>query len=127
MSNPVARDLRRYMTKAELLLWYQLRDRRLSDCKFRRQHPIGPFVVDFACVEKSLIIEVDGGQHAESERDASRTKWLEDHGWRVLRFWNHDVLHQTETVLEGIRNAVGGRKHPHPALRADLSRDAGEV
>jgi primosomal protein N' (replication factor Y) len=94
------------MTDPERLLWYFLRARRFVGCKFRRQHPIGPFIADFACVEQKLVIETDGGQHNESSRDASRTRWLETEGWRVVRFWNGDVLYRTNDVLEVIRKAV---------------------
>ena len=70
--------------------------------KSRRQHPIGRFVVDFACTRHHLVIEADGGQHTDREADAERTKWLEGQGWRVLRFWNNDILANTEGVLETI-------------------------
>ena len=102
----MARDLRHNMTDAERLLWYFLRARRFAGCKFRRQHPIGPFVADFACVEHKLVIEADGGQHAESATDTRRTRWLETEGWRVVRFWNHDILGRTDDVLDEIRKAV---------------------
>ncbi|MBN8531411.1 MAG: DUF559 domain-containing protein [Alphaproteobacteria bacterium] len=98
-----AQALRGNPTDAEKHLWRHLRQRQLADCKFRRQHPVGKYIADFACVERQLIIELDGGQHAESaERDAVRTAWLESQGYKVLRFWNHDVLQNTEGVLQGI-------------------------
>jgi very-short-patch-repair endonuclease len=106
MPNTPARDLRRNMTDAERLLWYFLRARRFAGCKFRRQHPIGPFIADFACVERRLVIEADGGQHAESASDARRTRWLAAEGWRVVRFWNDDSMRRTDDVLEEIRKAV---------------------
>jgi very-short-patch-repair endonuclease len=106
MANQNARRLRRAMSDAERALWYLLRDRRLRGYKFRRQRPVGPFIVDFACIAHCLVIEADGGQHAESETDASRTQWLEAHGWRVLRFWNNEILHNRDGVVETILRAI---------------------
>ncbi len=83
-----------------------LRSRRQADFKFRRQHPIGPFVADFVCLGHRLVVEADGGQHADSEHDARRTQWLERRGWRVLRFWNNDVLARTDDVLSAILAAL---------------------
>jgi primosomal protein N' (replication factor Y) len=80
----------------------------LAGYKFRRQHPIGPFVVDFACLGHQLVIEADGGQHAESGADAARTRWLEAQGWRVLRFWNGDILDNLDGVLETISTTLRG-------------------
>jgi len=102
------------MTDAEQTLWQRIRGRQIEGMKFRRQQPIGPYVVDFACLEASLVVEVDGGQHAKEEaRDAARTRRLEAEGYRVLRFWNHEVLGETDAVLErigeAIRNSGGGR------------------
>jgi len=98
-----ARELRRQMTDAEALLWHHLRNRQLSGSKFRRQHPIGQYYADFACPEKKLVIEVDGGQHATNEdADKRRSESLAASGYRVLRFWNHDVLTDVETILEKI-------------------------
>jgi primosomal protein N' (replication factor Y) len=102
MPNQIARRLRRDSTDAELRLWLPLRDRRLAGYRFRRQHPIGDFIVDFACTRHRLIVEADGGQHADNEVDKRRTKALEDKGWRVIRFWNNDVLANTEGVVETI-------------------------
>jgi very-short-patch-repair endonuclease len=87
------------MTDAERRLWFALRDRRLAGFKFRRQHPIGNFIVDFACTKHHLVVEADGGQHAESESDARRTALIEAMGWRVMRFWNNDILANTEGVI----------------------------
>ncbi len=88
-----ARKLRRCGTDAERALWFHLRDRRLGGLKFRRQHPIGPYTVDFACVEARLIVELDGGQHLDARsRDALRTVFLEAQGWRVIRLWDHEAL-----------------------------------
>jgi len=94
------------MTDAERKLWLALRDRRLAGFKFRRQVPVGPFIVDFLCYHARLVIEVDGGQHAESTRDARRDQWLAANDFRVLRFWNNDVLTQTEVVLETVYEAL---------------------
>ena len=93
------------MTDAERVLWGALRSRQLAGCKFRRQQPLGRFVVDFVCLEKRLVIEVDGGQHAEQDQaahDAQRTAWLEANDFRVLRFWDHEVLQQLAGVKETI-------------------------
>jgi very-short-patch-repair endonuclease len=106
MPDAFARELRTTMTDAEKRLWWLVRNRQLDGHKFRRQHPIGAFVADFVCIERRLIIELDGGQHADSTYDARRTAWLENHGWRVIRFWNNDVLSGTEGVLEVILQAL---------------------
>src|SRR5688572_30542547 len=99
----IARKLRRNQTDAERTLWFRLRDRRLRGLKFRRQVPIGGYIVDFCCEYTRLIIELDGGQHVEqSKEDAERTSALEAMGYLVLRFWNNDVLLNTEGVLESI-------------------------
>jgi very-short-patch-repair endonuclease len=91
------------MTDAERVLWYHLRDRRLGSFKFRRQHPVGPFIVDFVCPEKELIVEIDGGQHALNvEDDNQRSHFLQAKGYLVLRFWNNEVLQETEAVLAKI-------------------------
>ena len=103
MPNPRARQLRQDTTDAERRLWSALRDRRLSGYRFRRQYPIGPFIADFACTRHQLIVEADGAQHADSEADRRRTSWLEGEGWRVLRFWNNDILANTNGVIETIQ------------------------
>jgi primosomal protein N' (replication factor Y) len=102
MPNRNARNLRMNMTDAEMRLWKILRDRNLDGLKFRRQRPVGPFIADFACVEERLIVEVDGGQHNGSASDARRTAWLQSRGWRVLRFWNDEVLRNVDGVCEQI-------------------------
>ena len=99
-------ELRRNTTDSERRLWAALRDRRLQGYKFRRQHPIGRFIVDFACTKHRLVIEADGGQHDENMADALRTAWLESQGWRVLRFWNNDILANTEGVMETVLQAL---------------------
>jgi very-short-patch-repair endonuclease len=107
-----AHQLRRDQTDAEQALWARLRDRQLFGAKFRRQHPIGPFVADFCCPERKLIVELDGGQHAARvAADQKRARFLQEQGYRVLRFWNHDVLGNTEAVLERI---VEAPSDPHP-------------
>ncbi|WP_109260770.1 endonuclease domain-containing protein [Hyphobacterium indicum] len=103
-----ARKLRREQTDAEGKLWYLLRNRRLAGYKFKRQFPIGRYIADFACAELKLVIEADGGQHADRQPyDDNRSRWLQCEGWRVLRFWNHDILNNiegvTETLLEAVR------------------------
>jgi very-short-patch-repair endonuclease len=87
-------------------MWSALRDRRLLRYKFRRQHPIGDFIIDFACTEHQLAIEVDGGQHSDNSTDERRTAWLQSHGWKLLRFWNNDVLTNTNGVIETILRAL---------------------
>ena len=108
-----ARRLRREATNAETALWHRLRSRGLNGYKFVRQEPIGPYTVDLICREHRLIIEVDGGQHADNPRDAVRDKWLTDHNYRVLRFWNNDVSGNMSGVLETIATALAERP-PHP-------------
>ena len=106
MLNQKARKLRQSSTDAERRMWSALRDRRLIRYKFRRQHPVGNFIVDFACTEQRLVIEVDGGQHADDPTDARRTAWLQNQGWKVIRFWNNDVLTNTTGVIERILQAL---------------------
>ena len=108
-----ARRLRRAATDAETALWYRLRSRRLGGYKFVRQEPIGPYTVDLVCGERRLVIEVDGGQHADSTSDAVRDEWLANRNYRVLRFWNNDVLGNITGVLETIASALA-ESPPHP-------------
>ena len=103
-----ARKLRREMTDAERKLRQYFRAARFDGVKFRRQHPIPPYIADFCCVSARLIIELDGSQHCEKV-DAARTRYLESQGWRILRFWDHDVLIETDAVLDAIWNAIGIR------------------
>ncbi|GAB2492957.1 endonuclease domain-containing protein [Pseudoxanthomonas sangjuensis] len=107
-----SRRLRRESTDAEHKLWQHLRGGRLAGLKFRRQHPVPPYIADFCCVEKKLIVELDGSQHT-LETDAARTRYLETQGWCVQRFWDHDVLLQTEAVVDAIWN-LAGKPDPHP-------------
>lgn len=110
-----ARTLRKNMTDVERLLWRHLRDRQLGGYKFRRQRPIGPFIVDFVCLEKKLVIEVDGGQHAKSlEADVKRSDYLNEKGYRVLRFWNDEVLQESNSVLSVILSSLFEDVPPHP-------------
>jgi very-short-patch-repair endonuclease len=94
-----ARALRGRMTDAERKLWFALRDRRFAGFKFRRQQPVGPYIADFICYDIRLIVEVDGGQHADSVIDQKRDRWLEQNSFIVVRFWNNDVLRNLEGVL----------------------------
>ncbi len=111
-----ARNLRQRSTDAEHLLWRHLRDRQLAGLKFRRQHPLGNFVVDFVCLEHRLIVEVDGGQHAtQQQADANREAFLMRLGYRVLRFWNNEVLGNTEGVLETIVRTALSSDPPSPS------------
>lgn len=99
----VARSLRRRDVPAEALLWRMLRNRQLGEFKFRRQHPVGRYIVDFACVERKVVVELDGDSHAWSQRkDAERTRFLEAEGWHVLRFWNNEVYESLEAVEKTI-------------------------
>lgn len=99
-----AKTLRTHQTEAEQRLWYHLRAHRFMGLKFKRQKPMGRYIVDFVCMERRLIIEIDGGQHAEQlEYDQHRDMWLRSQGYTVLRFWNNDVMQQLEGVLEQIR------------------------
>ena len=109
-----ARKLRHEQTDAESLMWYLLRDRRLGGHKFRRQHPMPPYTLDFYCHEAGLVIELDGGQHVESARDARRDAWLGQQGLRVVRFWNNQVLQETEAVLSAVWSALHAAARPHP-------------
>ncbi len=98
-----ARELRGHLTEAESFLWMHLRYRQIGGYKFRRQHPVGRYIVDFACLEKKLIIEVDGGQHAQQvEDDNARTEELQAHGFQVLRFWNNQILREIDSPKAAI-------------------------
>jgi very-short-patch-repair endonuclease len=105
----LARNLRRKQSDAEKKMWSVLRSRQFENNKFRRQEPIGEYIVDFVSYEKKLIIEIDGDQHNQSleiEKDAIRTKWLEGRGYQVLRFWNNDVLLNIDGVGTSIFEAL---------------------
>jgi len=105
-----ARALRRNSTDAERRLWAVLRSRRLRGYKFRRQLPIGPFIADFACTKYLLIVEADGGQHFENQKDARRSAWLQGRGWGVLRFWDNEVLSNAEGVAASILTELQARE-----------------
>jgi len=109
-----ARSLRRQSTRAEWVLWLALRDRRLVGVKFTRQQSIGPYYVDFICREQRLIIEVDGGQHADSALDQRRDAYLNSLGYRVIRVWNNEVLGNLDGVLQMLAFELGISPHPVP-------------
>lgn len=108
-----ARRLRKTMTDAEHRLWFHLR-RNQTGFHFRRQHPIGPYIADFVCLETNLIIEADGSQHLDSAHDQRRDTWLQAQGFRILRLWNNDLLAQTDAALAVIMDAL----HAAPGLAA---------
>ena len=110
-SKSSARKLRSNSTDAELKLWSALKNRQLGNFKFRRQAPIGKYIIDLVCLEKYLIVEVDGGQHIEASlADNDRTACMQSHGYRVVRFWNDQVLKETDTVLEEILRCLSQEK-----------------
>ncbi|MEE3320439.1 MAG: endonuclease domain-containing protein [Pseudomonadota bacterium] len=115
-----ARDLRSRQTEAEQRLWYYLRAARFMGIKFKRQKPMGNYIVDFVSSSHRLIIEIDGGQHAEQqEYDRRRDAWLRSQGYEVVRFWNHQVLTETQSVLESVRQKI----QTLSASSSDLSPD----
>ena len=114
-----AKTLRDRSTDAEMLLWRHLRAKQLEGLKFRRQQPIGRYIVDFVCFERKIIVEVDGGQHLNSDTDKGRDNVLKTQGFKVLRFWNNEVLTDIQGVLEMIRvNCLS-----HPPLNPLPSRE----
>ena len=104
------------MTDAEQRLWYRLRAHRLNGASFRRQFPIGRYVVDFVCLDARVIVEIDGGQHADSAADAARDAWLRSQDFTVSRFWNNDVLSNTNGVIQVIAEAVSAASPPSLTL-----------
>lgn len=118
-----ARSLRTDMTDAERRRWSRLRAHRLHGLSFRRQVPIGRFIVDFACHDRELVVEVDGGQHAESTRDIERDQRLASKGYRVLHFWNSDVLANLEGVLETILIVIENTPLPGPPPQGGREQD----
>ena len=124
IQNKLHKKLRNQPTDAEHRLWQYLRGRQLQGCKFRRQHPFGDYILDFACLDRKIAIELDGSQHAKStEYDAERTKVLEKAGFRVLRFWNNEVFENIEGVVEVIIAALIDPKAtpspPNPPLEGE--------
>jgi len=118
--------MRKNSTDAELKLWKHLRNRLTYGEKFRRQQPIGKYIVDFVCAERKLVVEVDGGQHSENVAyDSERTAWLESEGYRVLRFWNNEVLKDADVVLEVIIRVLNECElyHPHPGPLPSRERE----
>jgi very-short-patch-repair endonuclease len=112
-----ARRLRKDTTYAEAKLWRHLRQLPMLGSHFRRQVPVGPYVADFACMASKLLIEVDGGQHSETEnatRDGARTRWLEAEGYRVIRFWNNEIIANIDGVMEAVYSAVHGASDAEP-------------
>ncbi|MEN8196734.1 MAG: DUF559 domain-containing protein [Pseudomonadota bacterium] len=109
MTSTFARHLRQNLTDAENAFWRRLRRKQLDGFKFRRQAPIGRYVVDFVCLEKRLIIELDGGQHAiREDADARRAAWLRGEGFHIVRFWNNEVLEDMDRIVESIRRTLNG-------------------
>ena len=112
---PIAKRLRHEMTDAERVLWREVRAHRFAGLKFKRQEPLGLYVVDFVCYAAKLIVELDGGHHADQQDvDAERTRWLESCGFRVVRFWNNDVLTNTAGVMQEIEKKLPSPR-PSPA------------
>jgi len=119
LGQQLQRDLRRNMTDAERTLWHKLRGKQMVTHKFRRQHPYGNFILDFVCLDAMLVIEVDGGQHADSGKDAERDAALVSAGFRILRFWNNQVLNEMDAVLEVIGRHLETHPHPNPPLERE--------
>ena len=115
-----ARQLRRDSTQAEMTLWKHIRSQQLAGYKFRRQVPLGRYILDFVCFERRLIIELDGGHHQDQTvYDNERTEWLESQGFRLLRFWNNEVLEQTEAVAQVILEALTRASPSSPSTGED--------
>lgn len=115
-----AKSLRRRLTDVEKKLWYQLRDRRFQGIKFRRQYPIGRYFVDFICVEKKLIIELDGSQHADNPKDIVRDNWLKNEGYVIIRFWNNEIIQNLDGVLQVVQTHI---QNPHPNPLPERERE----
>ena len=122
-----AREMRSRMTDAEAMLWMMLRNRRIAGAKFRRQHPVGRYILDYYCVENKLAIELDGGQHGVAlDYDQRRDSWLRTQGIQVLRFWNNQMLIETEAVMEAIYQAIIATSPPPQADILSPLPQAGE-
>lgn len=106
------------MTDAERKLWFALRDRRFDAFKFRRQVPVEPYIADFLCYDLRLVLEIDGGQHVESDHDVGRDNWFSRNNFRVVRYWNHDVLKDLEGVLTNLAGVLAETPHPASRLRS---------
>ena len=120
---PLARSLRSNQTDAERLLWERIRAGRLEGHKFKRQQPLGHYIVDFVCFEAMLVIELDGGQHAEQvNEDAERTRWLTSQGFRVLRFWNNEVIENMDGVWAVVAAALSPSPRPSPLKGEGVKR-----
>jgi very-short-patch-repair endonuclease len=119
---PLAKNLRKGTTDTERLLWRHLRTKHMGELKFRRQQPIGPYIVDFVCFEKKIIVELDGGQHAQPEQkqnDSTRDQWFEAQGYKVLRYWDNEVL----TNIQGVLEVISRHCLNHPPLNPLPSRE----
>ena len=115
LAGKLQRELRNSPTDAERRLWQKLRGRQIENCKFRRQHPFGNYILDFVCLERKIAVELDGSQHAETTLyDAQRTRTIEDSGFVVHRFWNNEILENIDGVLEVILQALRERATPSP-------------
>ena len=121
-----ARSLRKAATEAEKLMWSKLRNRQLDGWKFCRQMEIGPYVADFVCRDQKLVVEIDGGQHAGNDGDRVRTTYLETQGYKVLRYWNNDVLTNINGVLEALRSR-SACPSPQPSPRNRGEGEAGDI
>lgn len=116
-----AKNLRQNMTPQEQLLWRFLRNRHFAHYKFRRQHPVGPFILDFACLRPKVAIELDGSQHDENRHyDENSTLWLESRGWVVLRYWNNELTENTDGVLTAIFDTLRAQSVSHPLKTATM-------
>ena len=120
-----AKQLRANSTDAERMLWRHLRSRQMTDFKFRRQQVIEPYIVDFVCLERRLVVEIDGGQHAERQKeDARRTAFLESAGFHVIRFWNNEVLANLDGVMSAIQGALNTPPHPGPLPQGEREKSS---